>query len=77
MRYLKQSKTVVILFALFYLLFSRTAYAYLDPGTGSYILQLFIAALLGGLFAVKIFWRKIKFFLIKLFSKRKNGKDDV
>ena len=47
------------------------AYAYLDPGTGSYMLQLFIAVVIGGLFAIKIFWRKILFFLKGLFSRKK------
>jgi len=49
----------------------RAAYAYLDPGTGSYIFQLLIAGLLGGLLAVKIFWSSIKKFLINLFSGKK------
>ncbi|MEE8470809.1 MAG: hypothetical protein V3S51_05715 [Dehalococcoidia bacterium] len=36
--------------------------AYLDPGTGGLILQVGIAAFVGGLFAVKIFWSKIRAF---------------
>ena len=35
-------------------------WAYLDPGTGSYVLQILIAAFVGGLFALKGFWSKIK-----------------
>lgn len=35
---------------------------YLDPGSGSFLLQLLIGALMGGLLAVKIYWRKIKAF---------------
>jgi hypothetical protein len=34
--------------------------AYLDPGTGSYIIQLLIAGLMGGLFLLKTYWGKIK-----------------
>jgi len=45
--------------------------AYLDPGAGSYILQLIIASLLGGLFAAKLFWKKIKKFFLNIFLKRK------
>ena len=45
------------------------AYAYLDPGTGSYVIQVVIAAFLGGLFAIKMFWTKIKTFFKNLFSK--------
>lgn len=36
---------------------------YLDPGSGSFILQLVLAAILGGLFLVKSSWHKmVKFF---------------
>jgi len=45
-------------------------HAYLDPGTGSYILQIILAAILGGLFALKLFWHRIKLFLQRLFSRK-------
>jgi hypothetical protein len=35
-------------------------FLYLDPGSGSFILQLLIAGLLGGAFMIKVYWRKIK-----------------
>jgi hypothetical protein len=38
---------------------------YLDPGSGSYIIQILLAALLGGAFAIKMYWRKIKSFFVK------------
>ena len=34
--------------------------AYLDPGSGSIILQVIVASLLGGAFIVKSYWKKIK-----------------
>ncbi len=37
-------------------------FAYLDPGSGSYLLQLLIAGLLGGLFALRMYWGRIKSF---------------
>ncbi len=40
----------------------RTKQAYLDPGSGSYLLQLLIAGLLGGMFAIRASWGKIKNF---------------
>ena len=43
--------------------------AYLDPGTGSVILQMGIAALVGGLFAVKIFWSRIRAFFKSLWAR--------
>jgi len=48
------------------------AYAYIDPGTGSYFLQMLLAMLLGGLFAIKIFWSKIKSGLKSIFRMNKN-----
>ena len=45
------------------------AHAYIDPSTGSYILQLVLAGLLGALFTLKIFWKKIKLAIVRLFSK--------
>jgi hypothetical protein len=38
-------------------------HAYLDPGSGSFILQLILAALLGSLFMFKSYWKKIINFL--------------
>jgi hypothetical protein len=56
--------------ALLFLCISKQALGYLDPGTGSYILQVTIAALFGGLFALKLFWKNIVRFFKSLFSKR-------
>ncbi len=49
--------------------FPRNAYAYLDPGTSTYLLQLLVAALLGAAVGTKIFWQKIKSFFKNLFSR--------
>jgi hypothetical protein len=48
---------------------------YLDPGSGSFILQLVIASLLGGAFIVKSYWKKIKGFFTSRSSK--NGDDPL
>ena len=37
--------------------------AYLDPGTGSMLIQIILAVILGAGVAIKIFWRNIKAFL--------------
>jgi hypothetical protein len=42
---------------------------YIDPGTGSLIIQAAIAGLLGGLYLIKVFWTKVKGFFGKLFSR--------
>ncbi len=43
-----------------WLLFPSPTFAYIDPGTGSYIVQVLIAGLLGALISLKIFWARIK-----------------
>lgn len=48
--------------------------AYLDPGSGSFILQLIIASLVGGLFALKLYWKKVRDFL-RSALRRKNHED--
>ena len=35
-------------------------FAYLDPGTGSYLLQLALAGVLGASYAIKHFWSRLK-----------------
>ncbi|HEX7456434.1 MAG TPA: hypothetical protein VF303_03130 [Candidatus Nanoarchaeia archaeon] len=67
----KDFAAVSILTLIFFVVFTKEAYAYLDPGTGSYILQLLVAGALGGLFAIKTFWRQLVSFLTNLFSKKK------
>jgi len=61
------------------LAFSREAHAYIDPGTGSYLLQLLIAGLVGSAFAVKVFWRSITAFFARIFRGKKTseGNDDT
>ena len=50
--------------------------AYLDPGTGSIILQVVIGAAVGGLFAVGLFWHRVKTFFKNLFSRGEKHEKD-
>ncbi len=43
---------------------------YIDPGTGSLIIQVIIGFLVGGLVGAKVFWNRIKGFFRRLFSTR-------
>jgi len=47
-------------------------FPYLDPGSGSFIIQILIAALLGLGVALRASWGKIK----KLFGRGKSEEDD-
>ena len=53
------------------MLSAKEASAYLDPGSGSYMIQILIGLFLGGFFTLKLYWRKLKAF----FSKDKQGEE--
>ena len=74
MRFIKQLIFAIIIFCLFSLVFPRASYAYLDPGSGSYFLQIIIGVFLGAAFTIKLYWRRILAFFSNLFS-RKNKQD--
>ena len=58
-------KTNVILFTLLFLFvvgIHRPAFAYLDPGTGSMMLQLLLGGVAGALVVGNLYWQRIKAF---------------
>jgi len=61
--------TILSLSFLCIILSTDTSFAYIDPGSGSMILQVLIASILGILTAVKIYWVKIK----NLFSRNSDN----
>jgi hypothetical protein len=61
---------------IFFLIFQNNAYAYLDPGTGSSILQLILAAVAGIGSLMGFYWRKTVIFFKNIKKKfNKNNKD--
>ena len=50
-------------------------FAYIDPGTGSYLLQIAVAGLLGAGVAIKLFWERIRT-TIQLLFMRNRGQSD-
>lgn len=51
------------------------AYAYLDPGTGSIILQAILGFIAAAITSISIYWSKFKSFLNKIFGKKKDNFD--
>ena len=49
------SATVLVL-----AVYPRSAYAYLDVGTGSLVLQTLVASVAAGLFTLKVYWNQVK-----------------
>lgn len=62
----------LVLGFIIFLFIPQPASAYLDPGFGSMVWQMIIAAGFGAAFAVKIYWQKIR----NLFRRSKNDKSD-
>ena len=58
-------------------LLAGNAAGYIDPGTGSYVLQIAVAFALGLAFSIKVFWKKIAAFLRKTFGAKKGGGADA
>lgn len=40
--------------------FAQNAFAYIDPGSGSIVLQLILGGVAGALVVVKMYWQKLK-----------------
>jgi hypothetical protein len=64
-----KKSSVFILTLACLLSWTSDAHAYFDPGTGSMVLQLLIASLLGFLFTLKTYWGKLKEFIKNLIGK--------
>lgn len=53
----------------------QTFFLYIDPGSGSYLLQLIIAAVLGISFFFKNFWMQVKAFFTRTKPEKEEEKD--
>tara|TARA_B100000579_G_C22068552_1_gene504703 strand:+ start:141 stop:368 length:228 start_codon:yes stop_codon:yes gene_type:complete len=74
------SKFNLLLLSTIYLILSiSNAYAYLDPGTGSIILQAIIGFIAASVATISVYWTKFKLLISKIFRKKnkeKNIKND-
>lgn len=53
-----------------------SAWAYLDPGTGSFILQMLLGGIAGMLVVGRLYWEKVKLALARTFTGRTSGGND-
>lgn len=60
-----------------FILFTSESYAYLDPGTGSIILQVIIGFIATTVATISIYWNKFKLFISKLFKKKEKEKKNI
>ena len=50
--------------------FAKPAYAYIDPGTGSMMIQAVIAGIAAASVSIGIFWKRIKLFLSRISGRK-------
>jgi len=55
----------------------NTIFLYVDPGAGSYLVQVIIAAILGALFYFKNIWWRIRAFFTRTKKDESSGNDTV
>jgi hypothetical protein len=60
--------SVALLGAIATLFFTGPAWAYLDPGTGSMMLQLLLGGVAGAMVVGKLYWQRLREVVTSLFS---------
>jgi len=70
--FFKRNSCIVALSAAFLLASPLYAHAYIDWGTGSFIIQGVLSAVFGAALGIRIYWRKIK----KFFGPASVSKDE-
>jgi hypothetical protein len=50
--------------------FSAAAHAYLDPGTGSILVQSLLAGIAGAVAVISLYWQRVKAFCVNLRNSR-------
>jgi len=74
---LKKALKLILAFILVSSIAPQKVYAYLDPGTGSYLIQIIIASVAGGGYLIKANWGRIRAILSKKNKKEaEDGKKD-
>ena len=61
---------------MFVFFLNNNAHAYLDPGSGSIILQAILGFIAAALATASYYWTKLKIFFSKLFKKEKKSESE-
>ena len=64
----------LVIFGFAFLVLPGDVHAYLDPGTGSFMIQILIGGVLGSIYFIRLYWAKLKQFVMSFFSKKTNEK---
>lgn len=69
---------VLVFFAFVWgIVMPKPVYAYLDPGSGSLLIQLLLGAVLGGIYFVKLYWGKLIKFIFSFFGNKTDEKKNT
>ena len=68
---MKKTASIILI----YFCTSVSAYAYLDPGTGSVFMQMIVLFIAGIGAGIGLYWNKAKNLLAKIFSSKKKNKN--
>jgi len=76
--YMKVNSKLIVSFAILFILifFTDSAFSYLDPGTGSMMVQALIAIFAVVSVSIGIFWRRLRSFLSRIFSQKSSEGND-
>ena len=61
---------LLFLSSIVFILLTTKSFAYLDPGTGSIILQAILGFVAASIATLTLYWNKFKNFFTKIFSKK-------
>ena len=64
----------LFIFLVYFSLLGKS-FAYIEPGTGSMILQAIVGFIAVAIAAVSFYWNKFKMFILKIFKKEKKIKN--
>ena len=67
---------VFLTFSIYYFTAESNAYAYLDPASGSIIIQYIVVGLVSCMAFTKNFWVKVKYFFNKKIKSKKNKEEN-
>ena len=69
-------KKYILVIIMFIFFLNNNAHAYLDPGSGSIILQAILGFIAAALATASYYWTKLKIFFSKLFKKEKKSESE-
>lgn len=76
MKHRRSLSNAVVLAVVLLFVCGQHVHAYIDPGSGSYVLQLIVAGLLGAGVIVRIYWKRIKVSILRVFLRSQGEMDD-